>query len=220
MPKLAGLFDSFDNLDQILIEDIARWLKSPPQNISLENYLANRILYPQIIPTTELDMKIDLAILREAIRLNGPTIRKNSNAMLGENPFLNVTLRKLLIPAKFLSYVPNLVSLTWVFVDALLLNRQKMDWFSDLWTVVLVGQTDQVVGSIILPQFSNKNGLMELILDGKAFKVRSGSLMVIPCSKNRCRLAFKSSQGKILGKEHFELEIYGGDLGVMVDGRT
>lgn len=219
MPKLSGLFDSFDNLDQIDVNLLIPWLKPAPQAVQLENYLANKILYPQTIPMTESDMKIDLAILREALRINGPKNTNVSSALLGDNTFLNLTLRKILIPERFLLYVPNLVSLTWAFVDALLLSRRKEDKFQDLWTIVLVGDVDEIVGSVILPQFSSGSGEIELSVLGKIYKIRTGGLMIVPCDKDRCEVAYKIKDGQVLGKAESALELYGGKLGIMVDGR-
>lgn len=220
MPAPIGLFASFDNLDQITPENIAKWLKVMPSSIQLENYLANRILYPQTIPMTDADMMIDLAILREALRINEPKIdTKFTNDLLGDNPFKNTTLRKILIPEKFLSFVPNLTTLTWVFVDGLLSERQKKDFFEDLWTVILQGESDEIVGSIILPQFRNPSGMMELKIEGKKYNVKSGSLVVLPCPKDRCEIFYKFNQGKALGKNENAVEIYGGRLGLMIDGR-
>lgn len=220
MPKLVGLFGIFDNLDQIPIEAIAFWLKPPPNLIQLENYLANKILYPQTLPLTEYEMKIDLAILREALRMNGPKgIDKTTNSLLGDNSFLNITLRKIIIPKKFLRFIPNLVLLTWAFVDGLLLNRKKEDWFGDLWTVILSDEIDEVVGSILLPQFDDDSSMMDLNVLNKKFKIRPGSLTVIPCPKDKCELSYKFNKGMLLGKEENAVEVYGGNLGLMVDGR-
>lgn len=224
MPKLTGLFDSFDNLDQISAEAIASWLKPVPQLIQLENYLANKILYPQTLPLTEHDMQIDLAILREALKMskafadaiNGP----QKNTFLGDNSFLNTTLRKVLIPARFLNFVPNLTTLTGVFIDALLLNRKKEDWFQDLWTVVLTDSAEEVVGSVLLPQFEDKNGIMNFSIHDKNYQLRSGGLMMLPCSTDRCEIAYKLQKGKILGKKESAVEVSGGKLGLMIDGRN
>ncbi len=220
-----GLFDGFDNLDQINFSDVARWLRPVPNEIQLENYIANRILYPQTIPMTEVDMAIDLAILREALRINGPKgetqNEQKANALLGNNPFLNPTLRKILIPGKFLSFVPDLATLTWVFVDGLLLERTKMDFFQELWTINLTDNTEKVVGSIILPQFKNKSTEMEIIAEGKKFIVKMGSLIVLPCPKDRCKISYKFDKGgQVLGKQESAIEVYGGKLGLMIDGRS
>jgi|SRR3989344_3275337 len=219
MPKLSGFFDSFDNLDTIDAASLTAWLKNPPALVQLENYLANRILYPQALPVTDFDMKIDLAILREALRINGPKPETKEGLLLGGNPFLNIVLRKVVIPQKFLNYVPDLVSLTWAFVDGLLLNRKKQDLFEDLWTVVVSGDTDEIVGSIILPQFEGLGDNMLLSVLSKDYKITAGSLTVIPCSKDRCEIAYKFKKGQILGKSTNALEIYGGKLGLMIDGR-
>lgn len=206
MPKLSSLFSKFDNLDQIDIESLASWLKPAPNYQFLHNYLANKILYPQTVPLTYEHMRIDLAILREAIRLNG------------DNPFINITLRKILIPAQFLSFCPNLTDLTWVFVDALLMGRRSADFYEDLWTVVLTGDREETIGSIILPRFK-ENGSLEVKVMNKNYKVRQGSLVVIPCPKDRCEISYRLQKGEILGKNESAVEIYGGKLGLMIDGR-
>lgn len=227
MPKPSGLFGSFDNLDLISIEAVASWLKPTPNLIQLENYLANKILYPQTLPLNEYEMKIDLSILRETLKINGPkSVDKKTDSLLGYNPFLNITLRNILIPKKFLGFIPNLVSLTWAFVDGLLLDRKKGDFFQDLWTVILTDDIDEVVGSVLLPQFEDKNSWMDLNILNENFKVdenykiRPGSLMVIPCSKDRCALSYKFNKGTILGKRESAVEVYGGKLGLMIDGRN
>lgn len=216
-----GLFDSFDNLDWITPEDVASWLKPVPQLEQIENYLANKILYPQALSLTQQDMKMDLAILREALKLNGPKPQsQKANALLGDNPFLNITLRKILIPAKFLEFVPDLSVLTIVFIDALLLNRRKEDWFQDIWTIILTDDTDETVGSVVLPQFEDPNGLMNCTLSNKNYEIKSGNLKVLPCLKERCEIAYKLRKGKILGKTESAIEVYGGKLGLIIDGRS
>ena len=196
---MTSLFSSFDNLDQISSEALASWLKPVPQVIQLENYLANKILYPEALSLTEHDMQLDLSILREALKLNGPKAKDQStNALLGDNPFLNTTLRKILIPARFLDFVPDLKSLTTVFIDAFVLDHKKQDWFEDLWTIVLTGDIDEIVGSLLLPQFESSNGVINLKLPGVSYDVRCGHLMVIPCQKERCEIAYKLRNGKVL----------------------
>ncbi|MBI2338558.1 hypothetical protein HYU95_05240 [Candidatus Daviesbacteria bacterium] len=205
-----GLFESFDNLDKISAEAIASWLKPVPSLDFIDNYLVNRILYPQTIPQTERDMQLDLAILREAVKLNSPKS--------GESPFLNPALRKLLIPVKFLNFVPDLASLTWAFIDALFLGRHKKDWFDDLWTIVVTDDVDELVGSIILPQFED-GGSMKLKLMDKNYEIKKGNLSVIPCPKARCEISYKLQGGKVLNKDENAVEVHGGKLGLVIDGR-
>lgn len=215
-----GLFDSFDNLDQISAEAISSWLKPVPQLTQLENYLANKILYPRGLPLTKQDMQIDLAILREALKINIPKGMQKSNALLGDNPFLNITLRKILIPIRFLEFVPDLATLAMVFIDTLLLDRTKEDWFQDIWTIVLTNASDEIVGSVVLPQFEDKNSLMRCQLLDKNYEIHPGDLIVLPCPKDRCEIGYKLQRGKILGKEESAIEVYGGKLGLVIDGRN
>jgi len=220
MAQLSGLFDSFDNLDQIDINSLLIWLKGVPiVSVQLENYLANKILYPTTVPITAIDMKIDLAILREALRLNGPKIGNSEESFLGDNPFLNTTLRKIIIPEKFLSFVPDLINLTWAFVDGLLLNRKKKDLYEDLWTVVLSGESDEIVGSVLLPEFSSLGENLNIVLHSENYQIKAGSLTRINCSKPRCEIAYTITSGNILGKNAGAIELYGGKLGLMIDGR-
>ena len=220
MVTLTGLFDTFDNLDSLEAENIVRWLKPIPQTVQVENYLANKILYPQTMSVTKEDMQLDLAILREALRINGPKIKEGKGSgLLGDNPFLNITLRKIMIPQKFLQFVPDLTSITWAFVDGLLLNRKKEDWFEDLWTVVVSDDTDQIIGSVLLPQFKDNLSKLNLTFQGKNFEIRPGSLTVLPCPFERCEITFKLKQGKFMDKEESILELSGGNLGLMIDGR-
>lgn len=218
MTRTVGLFDSFDNLDQISAEAVASWLRPVPQLITLENYLANKILYPQTLPQTAYEKQIDLAILREALKMHVPIPHK-TNALLGDNPFLNITLRKLLIPSRFLDYVGELADLVEVFIDALLTARKKEDFFEDLWTVVLTGDNDETVGSIILPQFAGSNGMMHMTTFGTSYQIHAGDFYSIPCSKDRCPLSYKVQNGKLLGKRESAIEVAGGRLGLIVDGR-
>lgn len=220
MSRLPGLFNNFDNLDQITPEEIASRFKSVPENKLLENYLANRILYPQTHPLTELDLKIDLAILREALKNNNLNKEpRKTNSLLGDNPFLNTTMRKILIPAEFLNFVPNLLSLVQVFIDAFLQKRKKQDYFQDLWTIVLTGDIDEVVGSILMPQFDGSGGVINFEIQNKKYKIQQGNLVLIPCPKSRCEVVYKLQKGKLLGKQENAFEVYGGKLGLVVDGR-
>ncbi len=218
MSKLSSLFETFDDLDQIDINSLIPFISPPPQPIKLENYLANLILYPQALPLSEYDMKINLAVLREALRLNGPKLAGENN-LLGSNPFINMTLRKILIPESFLPFVPDLVSVTGVFIDAFLRVRPKTDFFWDLWTVVITDDSDEIVGSVILPQFINRDGEMEIIVMGKSYKATSGRVSIIPCMKDRCEISYKLNQGQVLGKSENALQLYGGKMGILIDGR-
>lgn len=219
MPSSSGLFDRFENLDQIKVEEIARWLKPTPLITVLEDYIANRILYPKTIPVLSTDTKKDLAILREALRLSVPSqSRENKTDLLESSPFINITMKKIIIPEGFLEFIPDLASLVWAFIDGLLYNLQK-DRFGDLWTIILSSEADKIIGSVLLPQFDNLNGFMEIKLEGRKYKIKAGSFTILPCLKYRCPIEYTLSCGSLLGKNTSAIEIYGGEAGLVIDGR-
>lgn len=206
MPKVSGIFDSFDNLDTIPTEDISQWLKVQPDQKYLENYIANRIIYPQVAPVSEGDIDIDLALLREALKRT-PVFYKQSLPSKDGRP----KDKKIFIPDTFTKRFPNLAKLAWAFIDA---YSPK-----EITTLVLVSDSkDEVIGSLINPKIE-KSGFFEIKVEENKFKVKTGSLMVIPCNLSHCHLDFRSKNAKILGKGEITFEVPGGKLGIVIDGR-
>lgn len=70
MSKLIGVFQELSFLENTPIENISAWVKEKIDPHRLENYLASRLFYPQTVPATPQEINIDLAILREALRVN------------------------------------------------------------------------------------------------------------------------------------------------------
>lgn len=196
MPKVSGIFDSFENLENIPSENIARWLKGRLQSHFLENYLANRVIYPQVIPVGE-ELSIDLAILREALRRN-PV-------------FFNHIQKKIFIPESFLQVMPDFKKLALVFIEALRPNG--------LVTLILSKKSgDKILGSLITVSCTSGDTLY-FGIEGRNYKVKPGSLTVLPCPSDHCHVNFKSESSTIFGKNELIFEVPGGDLGLIVDGR-
>ncbi len=210
MPKISGVFENFDDLDLIPLDNIYKWLKlTLPKNSQIpsievmENFIANKILYPQTTTVAPIDQAISLSILREALRRN-------------PRPFLDVTHRRIVIPDSFLGVAANIPQLVYVFVDAFLLNSG----FNGVWIVLLSGEQQETLGSIILPEFESPNSSLEIFLEGKQATVKKGQVALMPCPKLQCMVGFKSlTQAQISGKNEGVVPAYGGKLGVLVDGR-
>lgn len=197
MPKVSGVFEIFENLESILYEDIARWITPAPSQAVLENYLANKIIYPQAIPVTQTEQNMDLAILREALRKNPIFYKPNQ--------------KKIFIPVNFLQITPDVKKMVSIFIDA-----YKP---SGLVTFVLTSRMkDEVLGSLVTVDCKEGDTLY-FDLEGKNFKVKPGSLIILPCPKDHCHVSFKSSKSTIFGKNELLFEIPGGNLGLVVDGR-
>jgi len=112
MPKLSGVFQIFKDLDTLNTSDIYRWLNLHLQPQVIENHFANRLLNPQTIPMTLEEMQIDLAILREGIRLN-PSI------------FYNNSTKTMTIPDGFIERFLPAAELIKAFVDGLSLRQNS-----------------------------------------------------------------------------------------------
>ncbi|PIZ43309.1 hypothetical protein COY34_01115 [candidate division WWE3 bacterium CG_4_10_14_0_2_um_filter_42_8] len=53
-------------------EDILRWLPFEMEVVGLENFIANKSLFPHTLPCSERDLAIEGAVLREMLRLGKP----------------------------------------------------------------------------------------------------------------------------------------------------
>lgn len=198
MPKVTGIFDAFDDLDLIPAEEVARWVKPAPPLFYLENYLANRILYPQATPQTKTEVDLDLAILREALRRN--------------SSFFLTAEKKFLIPEEFSLRLPNLSALVLAFVDA---YKPK-----DIVTVTLVKKSgDEVIGMVIAPENIQPTDILKFIVEDKSYQIKPGSIMVIPEVSSHCHIAFRANLAKLLDKNEIVFEGSGGRLGILIDGR-
>ena len=203
MPKLSGIFDNFKNVDQIPIDDIARWLKYQQQSIVLQNFVANRIIYPQAIPFSLSDLKIDQAILREALRR--------------DQSYISQTSGKITIPQHFLARMADLFQLVKIFIDAYLLNLPPQ-FTRHIWTVSFKGPSNQTLGSILTPLLK-KGGQLQIVINGQINQIRPGDLALIPCPKSHCQISFTIKGGEMFGQSQGKMEVSGGKLGLLVDGR-
>lgn len=213
MPKLGGIFNYLDGLAEMPLEGVARWLKSVPSKILLENFIGNRVLYPQTIPVSEYDMDVDMAIVRESLRLG------KMKQIAGQKTLIDQTARRIYIPEDFVHRIPNLLQLIIFFVDAYILPRQKKNISEDIWTVTLQGSSNKTIGTIVIPVFHNNNGVAILSLNNKKYQIKKGIITILPCKTNRCHMDFKIADGKMLGVSEGVIEVYGGDVGVIVDAR-
>lgn len=200
MPKISGVFAQFDNLDQIPVESFIKWFSAVIQPIRFQNFVANRLLYPQTVPVTTEELKLDLTILREALKEKG---------------YVQKELQKISIPVDFLDRFPDIAQLVLAFVDAYLLESRE----SGIWKIVTKDKNEQILGTFIIPTNARRNSSLQVGIENKIYDLKLGSLARIPCLKNHCRLFFKIKDGTLLGKDVGKADVFGGRLGIIVDGR-
>lgn len=189
MSKLSGIFERFTNLDQLNAELVVRWLPFKAKPVDIENIIANRRLYPQAIPVSVQEMEVDLAILREAIRLN-PHLVYNHN------------LRKISITEDFVVRFTPLNALITAIIDGLDLEGVNQ---------LLIRKPDASTssGSIIIPTELPKSGNVTIEIDQSSKEYALDTIAAIP-------LTGSGHEVKI-GKHSYQA--HGGDLGVLVDLR-
>lgn len=193
MPHLSGIFEEFGDLDKVSVEEIAKWLSQKYEVHFLVNFLGNRIIYPQAIPLTQKELEIDLAILREAIKLKPSLVYE---------PQTN----KILLPKAFVDRFPSVVNVAKSIVEGLNPKGVHNIFLKDN------GQ-QRLVGSVISPLNPQKLSLDEnsVIFTGLAVRrpLPLNSVSVIPTPAAEARI--------VLGDE--EYKVPGGEVGIIIDLR-
>lgn len=204
MPKVTGIFEEFKDFEKIPLENIAKWLKPYPNPIALQNFYANRVYYPQVIPVTKEELNFDLAILRELL--------------INNLDYLNTNNKKITIPERFLVRFPDLYGLTMAFADAYIYSQDGSPY--GLWTVIAKYQTkEEKLASVLVPQFENTTGSLSFNIDGKKLNIRAGDFLNIKSKVDKCRIIYQINAGTFLGKKEGMVEVYSGKVGILLDGR-
>lgn len=190
MPKLSGVFEIFKNLEKIPPENLNNWLKVKQEVHILQNFIGNRILYPQVVPLTSVDMSLDVALLIEAIRLD-------------KNTFLDDDGKKIFIPKGLYGRFPNLSQLALTFIQAL-------DPVG-VWTLNLKSPEEEVLlGTVIAPSVLTSDGPMKVIINGKEYQAALGQISVFPNQDHHLEVVVDSLD---------QILVSGGDVGLLVDLR-
>lgn len=193
MPKLTGVFENFLSLSHSNVDDIKRWLNFPTEAHQIDNFLSNRLLYPQTIPMNEQEMEIDLAILREAIRVNMQGDKSLVNLFF--NPYKNT----ITINEDFLLRFRPTQKLVWALADVLPL-KETTNIFTKDWSGT------HGIGS--LTTFFNSNSQeLTMEVNGQRLNLNTPSRAAVPFTQ-------RQTQIKIGDKV---IPAMGGELGILID---
>lgn len=200
MPAIVDLISIFPRLEEVKPDVIAGWLGKDVNLKILENILANKLLYPTTIPTSEEELKIEVAMLTEAIKVD-------------RDRFYNQNLNKIFIPDPLTSRFPNQEKLFWLFVDAL--NPEG------IVNVALKVPNDGAtsLATYIRPTVTANKGRVVITLEKSNFELQIGSLIVIPAHSRTVDIQFESDTATLMGKNQVVTEVLGGSLGVVIDTR-
>lgn len=190
MPKLVGVFSNFKDLEKLTADDLNRWLKYKENPFYLENFIGNRILYPQVIPISLRDLEIDLAILREYIRLHPESI-------------YNPNSKKMMIQEELEIRFPPLAKLVAAILDVIMLEGA-----TPITIKRLSGAID-VVGTIIAhtPQ---SQGFTEVKINGQSLALEINTITILPSKEERVTVQVGNN---------LPIIVAGGTLGIVIDLR-
>lgn len=194
MSKLLGVFDLFDDLDKISIQDILGLLRTKVDIHNLENYLGNRILFPQTVATSKLEMEIDFAILTLSLKKHPEKVFKQA-------------INQIYIPHLLIPRYPPLPKLVAVFIDSLNLEGVTQIWVQEKNSAELVGS---VIPNKLLSQISKKD-IENLMIKDQLKKLTLNQLNLIPIQDKQIKIKFSGGH---------EFDCFGGNLGVLCDLRV
>lgn len=190
MPKLSGVFDTFIDLEKVPIDRVIAHLKFKLEAHILENFIANRIIYPQTIPTKLQEMEIDIAILRSYIEMF-PSYFYDSQQQL------------MLIPKECLNRFGKLLPLITIFIESLNLSGVNQIAFG-------AKQSNDIAGSLIGVELPPSLNSVDILILGKSYRIKKGTISNIP-------YVGKKIPVKVDGLK--EVLVSGGEAGVFFDLR-
>lgn len=88
MDHLPNVFKNFDNLYQINVTQVQSRLTFSMPLVVIENYIANRLLFPYAVPLSKQESQLEYAILGAIVTLNS-------------GYFYNQALQRITIPAEY-----------------------------------------------------------------------------------------------------------------------
>ena len=190
MPKLTGIFEDLEGLDSLPIEDVNNFLAEKEHVYVLQNFLGNRILYPQTIPASKRDMEIDLAILCAYMRLH-------------QEIFYMVGLKRIMIPEKIELRFPPLANLLYYFPEIFDLD--------EVVELAIKKESSQVViiGSIISPKVGDPKSekLTQVLINGQSIKLDPHGMTYFGTNQN-------SNEVELPNKT---LTVAGGSVGIIIN---
>lgn len=145
MDHLPNVFKNFDNLYRIDIALVQSKLPFSMSSIVIENYVANRLLFPFAIPQTKPEAELELAILSAVVTLN-------------TGYFYNQTLAQVTIPPEYTLIYQDINQLIRAVTTCVGLRTQA--------TIVIPNLTGHNTTGSVVAVVSNKQSL-EIVYDNQ-----------------------------------------------------
>ena len=186
----ALIFASLNTQDGSLAQKIAELVKPKLDLAAVENYISNKKLYPHSVPSTKLELNIDLHLFKEFLRLHPDTVYQESKRILVfDISLINRfgDLKKLILVT--LEAIPTQGPITQILIN---------DEQNNL----------KLTGTLIKPKIVPNLEKLDVNLGGKNLSLIMGKVYLIPIQTQNIDLR--------VGLDT-PLKVSGGDLGLIFD---
>jgi hypothetical protein len=205
-------------MDRIDFEKIGRWLPFFASPAEIEEFSANKSLYPASVALTREVFYLDLACLREKIR---------QQFIQQVGPQKIVVLTKKLLDATFSPSLATLVALDALQPLDVTPIIKKVDGEEiRLGTAVCLSKVNKKkkIAAKIVCDFGKIASNAKIAPGAKKKRVEvevpPEEIVVIPVKKDqKVVLTISCSGARLLGKKKSRVEAKGGEVGVVIDGR-
>lgn len=186
----AFIFANLNIQDDSLAQKIAELVKPKLDLSAVENYISNKKLYPQSVPSTKLELNIDLHLLKEFLRLHPDAV-------------YNGAKRTLVFDLSLINRFGDLKKITLLTLEAI----STLDPITQI--LVRDDQNNlKLVGSLIKPKITPNIQKLDIKLGGKSLNLTLGKVFLIPIKMQNIEVN--------LGSE-LPFKVSGGDLGLIFD---
>ena len=200
-------------------EDIARWLPFEVKISEIQNYFANKKLYPQIIPTTKREIRLEQAAARVRVKslivnrkssIDGENYIIASGGVFSKAPrpsYAILTLLDALQPHGLLNILLDQKQMLPALATLAFYNEAEAQKILDQDPFTFLGTTFSIPEDVFLQIDVGLAEPQELQID-------SGELVVFPLDRGKVvkvRFKTKSQKG--------EFEAEGGPAGLIIDAR-
>ena len=190
MPKLTGIFSDLKDLDKLPVEEVESLLKGKIEPHRVDNFIGNRLLYPQTISDSKWDLEFDYSLLR---------------AYLKSHPefFYDLNTKKIVISVDIIKRLPPVLRLVTLIVDAI----------APMGATTVLAKDDgktEVLGTVIKLGFLPADPQVSVVVDEKVFTLKIGGISRITTDKKQLKVT--------LGVQE-TFTVAGGEIGLIFDLR-
>jgi len=235
--------DSFTMSSKIDLEKVIKWLPFEMDLIDLENYIANKNLYPRVLPLTVRDSFVEQALIKEALQEIKNSIVMPTDERIQKVLFSGIVLNQIPVLEQIMMFIMDGLDLTGI--SYMYFDRQNI--FKVLSSVCLFldkGQQKKVFSQVMPHDFTTirirgavvNNKIIGKVIINQGFKEKQelslsgGNIYHLPLQGNlslhfflnpMCGIFRSQIQDKKDKQENiFEIEVIGGKKGVIFDTRV